>query len=589
MSKRRVNENEINDNIDKIEENKNNYINSEDNDINIQSENKIEEEIYESKEQSQIAEYKEKNKVKSIIMVSIISAILIIFFSFVTIICINKVNANAYKNIYILGNNLSGMTSEEVVNFLNDNKTKFLSVENLDIYQNLDKIYSIKPEDIEFEVDISKTAKAVMNFGRSGNIINDNIEILKALFKKKNVDIEYTYNNDKLEDVIKNIDLSVENRFVDDTYNVDEANKKIIIINGVTGNSIDYANVKENIISSFINSKNIYKLEIIQRQPASIDTQKVYENVKRDPKDAYIDESSEPDKFVPEQVGFDFDINKLKEILDLKENKEEGKTIEFALNVIEPKVKLSDITYKLYNDKITGVTTYFDPGQKSRVNNLEIALRYLNGKIIMPGEVFSYNSVIGDTTAAKGYLSAATFKAGKVVMELGGGICQTTSTLYDAVLKANLQIVERHQHGLPVGYIPPSLDATVYSPVLDFKFKNTRKYPVKIVTSFSYGGSLNISIYGTKEETEYDIQLTHKYISTIPFSTKYIYDASLPSNKQVVDVNGVNGYVSEGYITKKLNGKIVSTTMLSRDTYNPQQKVVRIGTGNVNNPTPGDS
>ncbi len=588
MSKRRGNENQDSENTVKMDENENNYVNSEENDINNHPENKAKV-IYESDEQNQITEYKEKKNIKTVIIVSIIAVLLIFIFSFVTIICINKVNSNVYKNVYILGENLSGMTSEEVVNFLNGKKTQLSNVESLDIYQNIDKIYSIKPEDIEFGIDISKTAKEIMDFGRSGNIISDNIEILKALFRKKNIDVEYTYNDQKLNDVLKNIDLSVEDRFVDDTYNVDEENKRLIIINGVTGNSIDYDNVKENIISSFISSKNIYKLDVIQRQPASIDPQKVYDNVKREPKDAYVDESSDPDKFVPEQVGFDFDINKLKEVLNSEDNKEEGKTIEFGLNVIEPKVKLSDITYKLYNDKISGVTTYFDTTQKSRVNNLEIALRYLNGKIVMPGETFSYNAVIGDTTAAKGYLSAATFKAGKVVMELGGGICQTTSTLYDAVLKANLQIVERHQHGLPVGYIQPSLDATVYSPVLDFKFKNTRNYPVKIVTSFSYSGSLNISIYGTKETTEYDIELTHKYISTIPYSTKYIYDSNLPSNQQVVDVNGVNGYISEGYITKKLNGAVVSTTMLSRDTYNPQQKVVRIGTANVKSPNTGES
>ena len=138
--------------------------------------------------------------------------------------------------------------------------------------------------------------------------------------------------------------------------------------------------------------------------------------------------------------------------------------------------------------------------------------------------------------------------------------------------------MERYQHGLPVGYVPPSRDATVYSPSLDFKFKNTRKYPVKIVTSFSYDGSLNISLYGTKEEEEYEVILSSTYLKTINYTTRYIYDESLPEGESIVVSKGVNGYQSEGYITKKLNGKVVSSSLLSRDTYNAQQEVIKIGT-----------
>ena len=198
--------------------------------------------------------------------------------------------------------------------------------------------------------------------------------------------------------------------------------------------------------------------------------------------------------------------------------------------------------------------------------------------IIMPGEVFSYNKIIGDTTAAKGYLPASTFKGGTIVQEMGGGICQTVSTLYDVALRSNLQITERHQHGLPVGYVKPSLDATVYGDVLDLKFKNTRAYPIKIVTSFSPSGSMNISLYGTKEANEYDIELTSKYLYTIPYTTQYIYDNTMLSGQQVVISNGANGYASEGYITKKLGGKIISSTLLSKDIYKAQQRVVKVGT-----------
>ena len=199
--------------------------------------------------------------------------------------------------------------------------------------------------------------------------------------------------------------------------------------------------------------------------------------------------------------------------------------------------------------------------------------------MVMPGETYSYNDNIGDTTASKGYQAAATFKGGTTVNEMGGGICQTVSTLYNVALMANLEIVERHQHGLPVGYVPPSRDATVYSPVLDFKFKNNRETPIKIVTSFTYGGSLNVSIYGTKQNNDPEVTLSSSTTSTIPYTTKYEYDPNIPSGEQRVISNGVNGYTSESYITKTLNGQVIYSGLLSRDTYNAQQQVVKVGTG----------
>ena len=141
-----------------------------------------------------------------------------------------------------------------------------------------------------------------------------------------------------------------------------------------------------------------------------------------------------------------------------------------------------------------------------------------------------------------------------------------------------MEIIERHQHGLPVGYVPPSRDATVYGNILDFKFKNTRNYPIKIVTSYSETGNMNISIYGTKEKDEYDITLSSNVLYYTQFSTKYVYDQTIDSGKTSVMINGVNGYSSEAYITKKLNGTLISTKLLSKDVYKPVQATVKVGT-----------
>lgn len=533
--------------------------------------------------ESKISTYKEKiklNKTSKIVIFSCLAFLLVLLITFGIITCINKLNTKVYKNVYMLGENFSSKTSEEVLEMINNKSNELSANEKLEVYQDGENIYTIKAEDVDFKFDVDKTAQNIIEFGRDSNIFKNNFNILKAFFSRKEIEPVYTYDNEKLDGVIKNIDLTIRDRYVDDSYSLDEKEGKLIIVNGKTGNAINYNNEKENIIKALEDkNENTYDLKIEKKVPQELDVDKVYSEVKRDAKDAYIDKTVSPQKYVAEVVGFDFDVNSLKELLALPENKEEGKTIEFKVNVIEPKVKLVNITADLCKDKLAGYTTYFPAGSYARSNNLKIALSYMNGVVVMPGETYSYNKNIGDTTASKGYQAAATFKGGTTVNEMGGGICQTVSTLYNTVLMANLEIVERHQHGLPVGYVPPSRDATVYSPVLDFKFKNNRETPIKIVTSFTYNGSLNVSIYGTKQDNDPEVILSQKTLSTIPYTTRYEYDPSMPYGTQTVVTAGVNGYTSESYITKKLNGQVISSGILSQDKYNAQQQVVKVGTG----------
>lgn len=532
---------------------------------------------------SNIEKYESKkekmNKVikKIIIAIGIIILNLIIIFGI--IVCINRFNTNVYKNIYSLDSNFSGKNENEVLNYLNKiSKDKFGDIE-IEIYQNDKNIFAVKSSEIEFELDTEKTAEKILQYGRNNNLLKDNFNIIKALVKPQNILPVYKYNNELLEETLKNLDLTLEGRAVDDTFSIDEKSNKLIVVRGKAGNSINENKVKTDIIESLkLGKSSTYKLELISKKQVSIDPDEVYKDIKREPKDAYVDETSTPKKYISEVNGLDLDLNDLKSFLDKEENKEEGKTLEYQLILKEPKVKLANLTYMLYKDKLDGYTTYFNAYDKARSRNLEIALGYLNGIVIMPGETFSYNKIIGDTTSAKGYQPAATFKGGTVVQELGGGICQTSSTLYNVALRSNLEIVQRHPHGLPVGYVKPSLDATVYGNILDLKFKNTRQFPIKIVTSYSPTGNMNISIYGTKEENEYTVALSSKVINYIPYNTQYIYDNNLAENKQEIVSKGVNGYTSESYITKSLNGKQVSSKLLSRDTYKAQIQIVKIGT-----------
>ena len=154
--------------------------------------------------------------------------------------------------------------------------------------------------------------------------------------------------------------------------------------------------------------------------------------------------------------------------------------------------------------------------------------RKINDKVVLPGETFSYNKTLGERTPAAGYKNAKVYENGEVVDGIGGGICQISSTLYNSVLKANMDIVERRNHQFVTSYTPAGRDATVVYGLTDFKFKNTRKTAVRIKASCS-NGIATVSIYGIKDENEYDVSFNTKTISTIPFTVKYVDDNSLPA------------------------------------------------------------
>ena len=256
---------------------------------------------------------------------------------------------------------------------------------------------------------------------------------------------------------------------------------------------------------------------------------------------------------------------------------EDKETYEIPLKITKPKVKTSDLGNKIFKQTLAKYTTIYDAGNKSRATNIAIAARTINGTIILPGETFSYNKILGNTTKEKGYQLGTAYVAGKVVPAYGGGICQVSTTLYNTVLYANLEIVERYNHSYTVSYVPAGRDATVSYGGKDFKFKNTRTYPIKIVAN-ARNGVVSISLVGIKEKKEYDIEITSQVLSTKAYSTTYQENSSLAEGKQRILQTGHNGYTSKAYKIVKYNGKTISKTLLSSDTYQPMNRIIERGT-----------
>ena len=274
-----------------------------------------------------------------------------------------------------------------------------------------------------------------------------------------------------------------------------------------------------------------------------------------------------------EEIGVDFAISmdEAKKIIE-----EEKNEYTIPLKITIPNITTDKLGSEAFPDLLGSYSTKYDGGNSDRTTNLRLAVGKLNGTVVNPGQTFSYNATLGERSIAAGYKEAKVYQGGKVVDGIGGGICQISSTLYNAVVYANLEVVSRRNHGFMTSYASAGRDATVVYGAIDFKFKNTRKYPIKIVGSVK-NGIAKIDIYGVKEDPEYKVEFQTSVTDTIPYTVTYIDDETLPVGKEVVEQKGANGCKSVTYKVLYLNGAAVSKKMLSSDTYNAMERVIRRG------------
>lgn len=513
---------------------------------------------------------KNENPKKKIFIISI----LIIFLLFISTIfaIVNMNNTNIISGVKVEGIDISKMSKEEAENVIND---KIQVILKRDITLKLDEYTTtITPEQIEMKFDYADALNKAQNIAKTNNILIDNYQILKTNILKTNINMQITYNKEILSDMIKNINLEIPEAVKQVTYEIND--DKLIITNGKSGIEVQEDKLEEQIIDNIKDQLkdviNDIKIPTKKVEAKKIDIEKIHDEIYKEAKDAYIED--EPFKLHVEENGLDFNISMEEAKRIISEEKEE---YEIPLKITKPKVKTEDLGDKIFKQTLSKYTTIYDAGNKSRANNIALACKTINGTIILPGETFSYNKVLGNTTKEKGYQLGGAYVGGKIVKAYGGGICQVSTTLYNSVLYANLEIVERYNHSYAVSYVPAGRDATVSYGGKDFKFKNNRKYPIKIVAN-AKNGVVNISLKGIKEDKEYDIEISSSVLSTTPFETTYQDNNTLAEGKQKIIQKGHNGYKSKAYKIVKYNGKVISKTLLSSDTYKPMNRIIEKGT-----------
>lgn len=481
---------------------------------------------------------KSPTDVLSLFTLLLVLFILLILIGFTIFTIFNVFNTNIIHGIHIKGIDVSGLSPSDAKyqldNYLNGKLPEEIKVKHGDFEATI----SLSQMDIAF--DTKKASERAFNVGRQGNIFENNLQVLSMMFANVNIEPNVTFNKQLLTKNLEDLSSQLPDAVVQSSYYIE--NNELIITSGKAGNVVDVDLTIEAIktsISTFSAFDTPIEISVKQQQPDSINVEQIYNEIRKDPVDAYY--TKDPFEVHPSENGMDFKIS-LEEAKSMIASEAKEEYI-IPLNIIYPNITTNMIGTEAFPDMLSTFSTKYAASNHNRTTNLILAANKINGTVLMPGETFSYNKVVGARTIAAGYKEAPIYVQGRVEDGLGGGICQITSTLYNAVIYANLEITQRTNHQFIPSYVTASRDATVVYGALDFQFKNNRNYPIKLVCSVS-GGVANFQIFGMRQEDDCEVEIS-------------AYQTGRTST----------AIYSEAYKILKRNGQVVDKQLLSKDTY----------------------
>lgn len=298
----------------------------------------------------------------------------------------------------------------------------------------------------------------------------------------------------------------------------------------------------------------------------------IADNYRRDPKDAEFDFSNGEMTVTKHVNGTEVDIDTLKKDAELAIP--EGGRVNLTIRVVEPEIKTE--FYEKINGKIAEFSTSFKGSAPGRVNNIRLSAKAFKGILLMPGDELSYNETTGPRRADAGYQEAPVILNGELTPGMGGGVCQTSTTLYNALLLADLEIIERHPHSMPPAYVPRGTDGAVATGYLDLRFKNNFEYPIYIDSEL-IGTRVYFYIYGDMKGRDYTVKIDTEHHATIPFKVHEKLDPSLPPGTRELVQEGRTGYKVSTYKSIVKNGEVISRVRISSDYYKERDFIYKVG------------
>lgn len=310
-----------------------------------------------------------------------------------------------------------------------------------------------------------------------------------------------------------------------------------------------------------------YHVDLVTDASVSLTARQIYNEIGGEMQNAGYDK--ETASITPERIGVAFDVAAAQAALDIARP---GETVTVSARIDHPTITAEILAERLFRDVLGEARTHVS-GTAARINNVKLSAATIHEFVLNPGETFSYNESVGERTAEAGYQPAPAYIRGETVDEIGGGICQTSSTLYLACLRGDLEITERYAHRYVPAYIAKGMDATVSWGGPDYKFTNNTGYPIKITTQYEKN-YLTIRVIGTNIDGRY-AKVTFEQLSSTPWETVYEEDPLILSGTEQIKTTPYTGYLVKTYHTiYDAEGKVLDSHYEATSDYKVRNQVI---------------
>lgn len=448
-----------------------------------------------------------------------------------------EMNGIILDNVLVAGVDVGGMSQREAI----------VAVQAaIDTYSKTPMVVTVLDSTTEIstacvgKLDVRSAVRQAYKFGNSGSQSTRQEQQQIAMSTGYAVDIipYLQLNETAIRNAINELGTNYSTTLSQSSFEVTGTapNQILVVKLGTPEYGLDLNALYEQVLDAYRN--NVFSVEgsCAMIEPDPIDLEAILDEYYIAPVDASFDQ--ETFEVIAGTDGYGFDIEDAKAKL---EGAEYGTTVEIPFTAIAPSVTADSLSALLYRDELATFTTT-STSKTGRDTNLRLACEAINGMILLPGDVFSYNEVLGERTPERGYQLASSYAGNKTVSTYGGGICQVSSTLYYCTLVAEMETLTRTNHGFAPTYIPLGTDATVSWGSIDFRFRNSLNYPVRIDATASEG-SVTITLVGT-DEKDYYVELESEVVSKENYSV--VYETMAPDNAE--------GYKDGDYITQPYTG-----------------------------------
>ncbi len=488
------------------------------------------------------------------------------------------------NNISIAGTNVGGMTKEEAVAAVTQRFNDTYGSTSMDISVEPYSV-SIAPETAGAVLDVEGAVQEAYNYGREGVFAQRKAQQLAVATAGCDVDISQYLTLDT--PAIRNALLEFSKKFdtiltqssislLGDSPNLlapaeEIVPQKLIITKGTSLYALDLEGLIARVLKAYYDMQFSVQYSCTVTPPDSLDLQEIYDQYYIGAVDAVLN----PDTFqiTREVCGYDFDLQQAQEAI---QRLPEGGSMEVSFRVIQPENTYDSLYNELFKDVLATFTAE-SSSQYGRDTNLRLACEAINGLILYPGDVFSYNPTLGERTPERGYMPAASYIGMQTVNTYGGGICQVSSCVYYCAVVADLEIVQRHNHTFNTGYVPVGTDATVDWSGPNLRFKNNSDHPIRI-DAYAEGGKTVVTFMGT-DNKDYYVKFENEITDVFPYQTS---EATYPPDNEEGYVDGqviitpYTGYRATTYRAKydKQTDELISRDLEAYSAYSSRDEVI---------------